>query len=71
MDDIIIAPDRAVSFAIIGVGGFVGIGKHDVAIPINQIKEEKDRLILPGATKEALKALPEFQYAKTDKSKRG
>ena len=71
VDDIIIAPDRAVSFAIIGVGGFVGIGKHDVAIPVNQIREEKGRLILPGATKEALKALPEFQYAKTDKSKRG
>ena len=44
VDDIIIAPDRAVSFAIIGVGGFVGIGKHDVAIPMNQIREEKDRL---------------------------
>jgi sporulation protein YlmC with PRC-barrel domain len=71
VDDIIIAPDRGVSFAIIGVGGFLGIGKHDVAIPINQIREEKDRLILPGATKEALKALPEFQYAKADKTKRG
>jgi sporulation protein YlmC with PRC-barrel domain len=71
VDDLIIAPDRAVSFAIIGVGGFVGIGKRDVAIPVNQIKEEKDRLVLPGATKEALKALPEFQYAKNDKTKRG
>ena len=70
VDDIIIAPDRAVSFAIIGVGGFVGIGKHDVAIPVNQIREEKDRLVLPGATNEALKALPEFQYAKNDKTKR-
>ena len=71
VDDIIIAPDRAVSFAIIGVGGFVGIGKHDVAIPVNQIREEKDRFVLPGATKETLKALPEFQYAKNDKTKRG
>jgi sporulation protein YlmC with PRC-barrel domain len=70
VDDIIIAPDRAVAFAIIGVGGFVGIGKHDVAIPVNQIREEKDRLVLPGATNEALKALPEFQYAKNDKTKR-
>ena len=70
VDDIIIAPDRAVSFAIIGVGGFVGIGKHDVAIPVNQIREEKDRLVLPGATNEALKALPEFQYARNDKTKR-
>ena len=57
------------SFAIIGVGGFLVMGKHDVAIPVNHIKLEGDRLLLPGATKEALKALPEFQYAKTEKSK--
>jgi hypothetical protein len=33
VDDLIIAPDRSVTYAIIGVGGFVGVGKHDVAIP--------------------------------------
>src|SRR5438874_2669910 len=36
IDDLIIAPDRAVSFAIIGAGGFVGLGRHDVAIPVDQ-----------------------------------
>src|SRR6266498_3533601 len=66
VDDLIIAPDRSVSFAIIGVGGCLGIAKHDVAIPIKNLKEEQNKLILPGATKEALKALPEFQYAKAD-----
>ena len=30
VDDLIIAPDRSVTYAIIGVGGFVGVGKHDV-----------------------------------------
>jgi sporulation protein YlmC with PRC-barrel domain len=71
VDDLIISPDKTVSFAIIGTGGFLRIGKHDVAIPINQIKEENQKLVLPGATKDALKALPEFQYATTGKDKRG
>ena len=74
VDDLIVAPDKSVSFAIIGVGGFLGMGKHDVAIPINRIKQENNKLVLPGATKEALKALPEFQYAekgKTQKSTKG
>ena len=71
VDDLIISPDRSVSFAIIGVGGFLGIAKHDVAIPMKNLKEEKNKLILPGATKEALKALPEFQYAKADSRKKG
>jgi sporulation protein YlmC with PRC-barrel domain len=64
VDDLIIAPDRSVTYAIIGVGGFVGVGKHDVAIPVNQLKVDQDRIILPGGTKDALKALPKFAYAK-------
>lgn len=52
------------SFAIIGVGGFLGIGKNDVAIPMEQIKLEEKQLVLPGATKAALKALPRFEYAR-------
>ena len=69
IDDLIIAPDRSVSYAIIGAGGFLGIGNHDVAIPMSQLKLEKDKFILPGATKEALKAMPKFEYAKVEKKK--
>ena len=63
VDDIIITPDKAVSYAIIGTGGFLGLAKHDVAIPVSQFKLVDNKLVLPGATKEALKASPEFQYA--------
>jgi sporulation protein YlmC with PRC-barrel domain len=64
VDDLIVTPDRSLSYAIIGVGGFLGVGKHDVAIPVNQFKGEGDKIVLPGATKDALKALPKFEYAK-------
>jgi hypothetical protein len=50
------------SYAIVGVGGFLGVGKNDVAIPMEQIKLEGGDLVLAGATKEALKALPKFEY---------
>jgi sporulation protein YlmC with PRC-barrel domain len=67
IDDLIISPSKdgntpAASFAIIGVGGFVGIGKRDVAIPTEQLKLQNKQLTLPGATKDALKALPPFVY---------
>jgi hypothetical protein len=62
IDDIIITPGNDVSFAIIGVGGFLGIGKHDVVIPINHIQNKDGKYRLPGATKAALKALPAFKY---------
>ena len=63
VDDIIITPDKAVSYAIVGTGGFLGLAKHDVAIPVSQLQLVDKKLVLPGATKEALKAIPEFQYA--------
>ena len=64
VEDLIIAPDKAVSYAIIGAGGFLGMGKHDVAIRVNQLKLVEGKITLPGATKESVKAMPVFQYAK-------
>src|ERR1700756_3508940 len=64
IDDIIVAPDKAVSYAIIGAGGFLGVGRHDVAIPVGQLKQQSDgKFVLAGATKNALKAMPPFEYA--------
>lgn len=60
VDDLILTQEKP-GFAVIGTGGFVGMGKHDVAIPMDQLQINEDHLLLPGATKEALKALPEFE----------
>ncbi len=63
VDDLIVSQDKAISYAIIGAGGFLGIDKHDVAIPVNQFKMVEGKITLPGATKDAIKAMPKFQYA--------
>ena len=63
VDDLIVTPDKALSYAIVNAGGFLGLAKHDVAIPVSQFKLVDKKLVLAGATKEALKASPEFQYA--------
>ena len=63
--DIIVAPDKSVSFAIVAANQFVGVSHHDVAIPIEQLDiSTGGKLVLAGATKAAIKALPEFQYTK-------
>ena len=48
IDDVIVAPDKAVSYAIVGAGGFLGMGKHDVAIPVNQFRVENNKITLPA-----------------------
>ena len=62
IDDIIVAPDKAVSYAIVNAGGFLAMAKHDVAIPVSQLKLVDNKLVLAGATKDALKASPPFEY---------
>lgn len=69
VEDLIISPDRNVSYVIVGAGGFIGIGRHDVAIPVTQIQDKAGKLVMAGATKDMIKGMPEFTYA-TDTGKR-
>jgi len=62
IEDLIISPEKNLSYVIVGAGGFIGIGRHDVAIPIGQLRQTGGKFVLQGATKESLKALPEFAY---------
>ena len=64
IDDVIVTTDKALSYAIVNAGGFIGLAKHDVAIPVSQFKLVDDKLVLPGATKETLKEVPPFEYAR-------
>ena len=62
---VVIAPDMARSYAIIGIGAFLGVGKRDVVVRLNQLVRQADgEFVLGGATKDALKALPSFEYAR-------
>ena len=56
IDDLIIAPDSAVSAVVIGAGGFVGLQRHQVVIPAARLAERDGTFVLPGATKAAIKA---------------
>jgi hypothetical protein len=61
IDDLIVGRDR-VLFAIIGVGGFLGIGERLVAIPYNSLAVTSQNIVLQGATKAAVGKLPAFHY---------
>lgn len=66
VSDLIVSPDRSVTYGIIAVGGFLGIGARNIAIPVEQfVVQEDGKILLPGADKKALEALPPFQYAYT------
>jgi hypothetical protein len=63
IDDLIITPTEVVPFAVLSVGGFLGMGTKYVVVPYNALRIQDKKMVLPGATKDRLKALPEFRYA--------
>jgi sporulation protein YlmC with PRC-barrel domain len=63
VDDVIIGEDGKAPFVVLAVGGFLGIGDKLVVLPYQQLKTMDRKIVMPGATKEALKDLPTFKYA--------
>jgi sporulation protein YlmC with PRC-barrel domain len=65
IDDLMIGRDARALFATLQVGGFLGLGGHLVAVPYKSLmfNDAENKIILHGATKEALSALAEFKYA--------
>lgn len=65
--DLIVAGDGKVTIAIVAVGSFLGIGGKNIAVPVElfQVVGTRKEILLNGATKKELRALPEFQYAKS------
>jgi hypothetical protein len=48
--------------AVVNVGGFLGLPKHLVAVPVRQFTHIAPKAVLPNASKDQLKALPKFEY---------
>jgi sporulation protein YlmC with PRC-barrel domain len=63
LDDVIVDRNR-VLFAVLQVGGFLGIGARLVAVPYQSlvIDDAGKKIELPGATREELQKLAEFKH---------
>jgi hypothetical protein len=60
IDDLIVTPGGQAPYAVLSVGGFLGLGTKYVVVPLKIVDK---KMVLPGGTKDALEALPEFKYA--------
>jgi PRC-barrel domain len=61
--DILVSSDGKEPYAVLSIGGFLGMGTHMVVVPYETLKCVDNKVMLPGGTKEGLKMLPEFKYA--------
>jgi len=68
INDLIMGPDGKIVSAVIGVGGFLGLGEKLVAVSFSDLTLNRDgdgtvRVTL-NSTKEALESAPDFKYYK-------
>jgi len=67
IDDIVIGNNRTLH-AVISVGGVMGVGARMVQVPFDKLQfgnvkgSSDNRVVMPGASKDALNAMPEYHY---------
>ena len=64
IDDLILASSGQINTAVVGVGGFLGVGQKDVAIPFSDLKigmENGKHALMLNRTKDQLKSAPAYQ----------
>lgn len=64
IDDLLVTRDGKEPYAVLSIGGFLGMGTHMVVVRYDSLKFSDNKLMLPGGSKDGLKMLPAFQYAK-------
>lgn len=64
VDDLIITSADQVPFAVLSVGGFLGMGEKHVLVLASDLEVVNDTIVLAGGTKASLTALPKYVYAK-------
>lgn len=69
VNDIVLGVEGEAEYVIIGVGGFLGLGQRDVAIPFEELEwAERDGQwwLVVNSTRESLEAQPEFDTSAYD-----
>jgi hypothetical protein len=62
VDDIVLDGQNKAAFAVISVGGFLGVGGKLVALPYGDLQRDNGKVVYPNGTKEALGQMPSFTY---------
>jgi sporulation protein YlmC with PRC-barrel domain len=68
--DVLLDKEGKAAALIIGVGGFLGMGEKDVAVPFNAVQVQKrdnnKTYLVMNTTKDALKSAKGFKYDRTN-----
>ena len=64
IDDLLVTRDGKEPYAVLSIGGFLGMGAKLVVVRYDSLKFADKKIVLPGGSKDGLNMLPAFEYAK-------
>ena len=68
VNKIVLSKDGKVAAVVVGVGGFLGMGEHEVAVKFESLRRTQDAnnntVVAMSATKDSLKAAPEWRWSR-------
>ena len=63
IDDLLVTRDGKEPYAVLSIGGFLGMGTHLVIVRYDSLTFADNKIVLPGGSKDGLKMLPAFTYS--------
>ena len=63
IDDLLVTRDGKEPYAVLSIGGFLGMGTHLVVVRYDSLTFADNQIVLPGGSKDGLKILPAFTYS--------
>jgi sporulation protein YlmC with PRC-barrel domain len=61
IDEIVVNRNSRATGAVVGVGGFLGIGEKKVVLPLDSMRMQGDRIVAPGLTRDGLTTMTAYQ----------
>ena len=61
IDDVVMSKSGTIESVLIDIGGFLGIGARQVAIPVEKLEIQGDAVVATGLTKRQAEEMPEYK----------
>ena len=65
IDELLVGKNDDVNSVVLSVGGFLGIDAKLVKVPYKELHVAGDTIVMSGATKDQLKAMPTYKFSGT------
>jgi sporulation protein YlmC with PRC-barrel domain len=61
IDEIVVNRNNRATAAVVGIGGFLGVGEKKVVVPFDNMRMQGDRIVAPNLTKDGVSSMQSYQ----------